>query len=115
MNIKAQEQSKTKSANCFYCVPDLLYMLNPLGEILPEGTFTVTLDYPLDTKYKFPVKGPKTVEQLAKRVARAYEKIYESKESQDEWGVWGHDIDDLTICGFKVDLVKRKITVDIGS
>ena len=90
----------------------------PLGKVfLPPGRFTVILDYPFDDEYRFTVssKWGMTAYDLAVRVAQRYAKIYGDRKLRNELGIWGHEIGDLGIEGFRVNLKANVVDVYIGS
>jgi len=103
----------TRTVQTNYKVTDLLEEKKIKNtNFLPEGKFTVRLDYPFTKECAFTISGPKTSKQLASAIARKYSEIY---KNPGKWGIWGHGIDDLWIESLYVDLKELFITVEMGS
>jgi len=81
----------------------------------PNEIFTLEITYPLSVKALFPIKtgkkGMGTV-SLIGEIGKAYQNIY---SNEDQYGIWGHDIGDLSLEGIRVDTVKKVITISVGS
>jgi len=106
---------KTRHSRLNLKVADLLDV-KPVDQIfLTIGTFTVTLDYPLNKEYKFEVKGPLNAYDLCIHIVKEYQKIYKENEQGGKWGIWGHSIDDLYIEGLRVNYEKKTVRIDMGS
>ncbi len=105
---------KTRSVSMNLRVSDLLNEKQIGGAFLPEGKFTVILDYPLGAEHHFVVQSKfgMTAYDVAVRIAREYKKIYNEPE---RYGVRYHNIEDLAIEGMRVDLENSVVRVDIGS
>lgn len=111
-----KSKPKTKSFSMSMRVKHFCGPQPPPETFLPRGSFTVTLDYPLDTNHKFVVKGPMTATQLGIAICQEYGKIYaEDAKDPEKYGIWGHDIGDLYIEGVKVNLLTKRVYVDVGS
>jgi len=113
----ATRVKKTHTVNVNVRVKDLSIDQDDDGvnlekEFVPEGAFTLSLDYPLSRNYIFTVKGPLTVKALCSMISTAYHKIY---LQEDYYGVWGHTIDDLWIEELNINHETKTIEVFIGS
>lgn len=113
--VSRTQQKKTVSlADISVCV---LGQCKTLGqEFLPEGTFTVILDYPIDRTHRFEVEGPMTAYDVAVRIGHEYsKKIYKNDETEEFYGVWGHSIEDLVVESLTVNLQNNTVIVGMGS
>jgi hypothetical protein len=85
---------------------------------LPTRVYTIDLDYPLHamarvTVYPFrDARGTEhvTVGYLLAMIGRSYKRIYRESE---KFGVWGHDIGDLTFA--KIEVCDNIICVGVDS
>lgn len=82
--------------------------------LLPNQTYTLKLDYPLERAFTFQFKTDKSgmgILGLVGKIQSFYRKVYAAPV---KYGVWGHDIDDLTITSISVSK-KNLITIEVGS
>lgn len=81
----------------------------------PNEKFTIIVDYPLEKDFKFEIntssKGMDSV-GLYNCIGRIYKKIY---KNPDKYGVFGHDIEDLSLESITINFNKRTITLGVGS
>ena len=88
---------------------------SPDDEVIlePNKNYTLVIDYPLDNPAKFNVETGKngmTRREFANFSTQAYRKVYESPEV---YGIWGHEIYDLTIHTLYID--ENTITLGVDS
>lgn len=111
-------------------------------EVIFTEDIKVIIDYPLTRKFVFDIctiDGKITRKYLAQSIVDTYRNIYREKEestaipildlddrikyqnglinrnrTDGKYGIWGHDIDDLYLCGLKFDPVTEhyKLFVD---
>lgn len=97
--------------------------LNPKEEILPAGKYVLKVDYPLSVPFEEELEfgNPITREQLVKWIVDSYHCIYEIEDqtsdiapgfipemlnrntTSGQFGIWGHDIDDLDLHTVEID------------
>ena len=82
-----------------------------------DETYKVVLSYPLEVEATFDlVLTPTTsLADLVLAVQSAYQDIYRSQSSREEFGVWGHERKDLWFESADVDKGRRRIVVNVGS
>lgn len=78
----------------------------------PGTEYSIVIDYPLyvPLKYRFKAKEGGGLGNLLKHISKAYQKAYANDSN-----IWGHDIDDLTLCGIKINNKTREISLQISS
>ena len=89
-------------------------------QLWPNETFTLIINYPFGgaTVHSFAFKTGKNgmgIGGILNEIGKAYNKIYESEESMDKYGVFGHGIEDLHLCEIKVNFKTKKITIGVDS
>lgn len=109
-------------------------IVNPDEVILPEGNYTLVIDYPLSNPYKELLEFilPVTRKQIVEIIVDRYRNIYkEENESTDisadnilgmlnrnstngKYRIWGHDLEDLDLHTIWVD-ENNIITLGIDS
>lgn len=75
-------------------------------KVVDENEVTIVFDYPLEKSVEFNYKSKNgfTRREFWKCISEGYNTIYrkEKKSNGSPYGIWGHDIGDLTIdCVFK--------------
>lgn len=88
--------------------------------IKPNKVYTLVLNYPFaGLEHNFPIKsGPKGLSgnDLVGVICKIYcDKVYKNDKSEEKYGVFGHDVGDLSLCEIKVNHVKKLITVCVNS
>ena len=81
----------------------------------PNLTFTLRVRYPIHCLAKFKVKSGKrgmSVAGVVRAIGRAYREIYATPE---DYGVWGHCIEDLLLVDIRVDLKDQAIEIEVDS
>lgn len=89
--------------------------LDPAETVLPDGTYTLEIDYPLSTTYTEEFTTTPvglTRRGLVNIIVRAYKAIYDAKD--DPYGIWGHCLSDLMLHTARVS-PKGTITVGCDS
>jgi len=85
----------------------------------PNKTYELLIDYPLDCPARFKIKTGKNGLNLAGllgKIGKLYEEIYEADDQGDDrYGIYGHDIGDLSLGGIIVDHDKMLITLGVDS
>jgi hypothetical protein len=91
-------------------------LLDISGDIsLPKNdTFTLIIDYPLDEEAKFKINTGKGLSGLGlmKIIGKKYDEVY---RNADKYGIWGHEMSDLVLCGIDVDYDKKTIRLGVDS
>lgn len=118
---------KTKqSVDIFIPVTNLAAYWKGNFEKLPANkTYELVIDYPLTKPARFKIntgkKGMGLIALLG-RIGKLYQRVYDKEDatltSESEggcYGIWGHDIGDLSIEGINIDHKKKLITLDVGS
>lgn len=85
------------------------------SEKLKNKEVEVTISYPLRTNYIFTFKdkgGMGCVTDLIDNIVSKYRFIYSKPEN---FGIWGHSIEDLIIERLNLDLTTNKIILYVGS
>lgn len=103
-----------KNISCNISVSSLTYFKGDLF-LPPDEVFVLRIDYPLSKAAEFQIKtGAKGMGLggLLAEIGRAYNKVY---GKEDEYGVWGHEMNDLAIEGITVDFTKKTIKLSVGS
>lgn len=81
---------------------------------IPSKELKVIVSYPLNSHYMFTIIKPKskqmTIAGIAWKIAQIYKSIY---ENPNKYGVWGHDIQDLTI--ESITIVGNKVYTSVSS
>ena len=88
-----------------------------LSKLPANKVYTLVIDYPFGgaRKHLFPIKTGKKglgLIGLLSKIGKAYEKIYKAPEKN---GVFGHDIDDLSLAGMSINHKTKKITLMVDS
>ena len=80
-------------------VTDFIACLNEV--IISEGTIYMTIGYPVTIEpiFKYTVYKPVSFGFLLYLYTVAYQKMYEMEEICEQFGIWGHDIEDLVYNG----------------
>jgi hypothetical protein len=81
----------------------------------PNQTYNLIIDYPLDKPASFKIRTGKngmTFLSLLNKIGIYYNKIY---ENEDKYGIWGHDIDDLSLQGVDINHKNKTINLSLGS
>jgi len=84
-------------------------------ELPPNETYELLIDYPLANPARFNIKTGKNglnLVALLGKIGKCYEEVY---NEEDRYGIWGHDIGDLSIQGIDVNHVKKTIKLSMGS
>lgn len=105
-----------KKIDCFVHISEW----QSAGEISlpPNKTFSLTIDYPLARSAKFNISTGKnglTTIGLINKIVKCYKKVYYKEDENGTYGIWGHDIGDLSLQGIDVDLKNNKISIHVGS
>ena len=108
---------KTQSLNLAIPIINLVgdYLKGNFDNLPPNEIYTLKLNYPLRKEFKFQIKtGKKGMHlfSLLKKIGKIYNDIY---DDQEEYGVWGHFLDDLCLEGISINHVSKTISLDIGS
>lgn len=107
---------------------------NPLEIMLPPNTsYELIIDYPLTRPFQTTFKTDKngmSRKSFADLVCKCYKQIYQEEDavcgktpnipvmlnrqtSGGPYGIWGHNIEDLTLCSANV--IKNRIELEVGS
>ncbi len=75
--------------------------LNPYEIVLQNKTIDLVIDYPLSNPAIFSLsteneKGFTRLE-LVEKICKCYDEVYTQDEITDQYGIWGHDINDLIL------------------
>ena len=85
----------------------------------PNETYTLLIDYPhMDNYPSFKIKTGKNglgLIKLLSKIGDLYRKIYDDEDCDGRYGIFGHDIDDLSIEGIHVNNKNKTIKLSIGS
>lgn len=87
------------------------------GDVIlpPKKTYTLVISYPLSKPYKKQINTGKNgmgLGGLLVEIGKAYNEVY---AKDDEYGVWGHDMEDLAIEGISINPKTNTITLSVGS
>jgi hypothetical protein len=87
--------------DCDFPITDLIKLKNNTLNLVPETTYTIEIDYPLDMPYKQSFKASINSDiQVMSLIGKMYKYVY---DHEDKFGIWGHDIGDLVLEGVKVN------------
>jgi hypothetical protein len=77
----------------------------------------VLINYPMRTPYakSFKRSELKTVSQVLDKVVQMYKHAYKNAMTTNPYGIWGHDMGDLTIGAVLVSKDGSQITVGVDS
>lgn len=103
--------------SCDYQVTEIpnLRKVKEILNLMPDETYTLKIDYPLEKPtYRFIKTGKVMMELWAilNKIEKFYREIYEDPE---KYHVYGHDITDLVVESVTVNHVKRTISIGVGS
>lgn len=118
--------NKKQSATVFIPITYLSAIWKINFEKIPKNkSYYLHIDYPLTNKTKFKIntgKNGMNIIQLFSKIGKLYQKIYSKEdqtlisESEDGcYGIYGHNIDDLSLQSIHIDHKMKKITLGIGS
>ena len=81
----------------------------------PNQDYSIEIDYPLENSVQFTFNTGKNglgFAGVVNRIVEFYKRIY---RAPTKYGVYGHDFEDLSLGGFKIDHKKKLIRLYIGS
>jgi hypothetical protein len=88
-------------------------------------TFELKIDYPLSYPAHYKIRTGKNgmgLTKLLSVIGKSYQKTYDVEDATMDtdmgcgrYGIYGHDIGDLSIVGINVDYKKKTIRLDVGS
>jgi hypothetical protein len=104
---REEEEEKTRNEN----IKDFAESLNK--EIIDKGIIHLRITYPVENPAIFEYQTDKPVSAgfLLYLYTIAYQKMYEMNETSNEFGVWGHCIEDLVYNGGSCIKVYKNYTV----
>jgi hypothetical protein len=107
-------KANSETVNCSIPISYLPYYNGDVS-LLPNKIYTLTIDYPLNTPLKVLIASGKQGMGLAPllvQIGKAYHKAY---SNDNKYGIWGHDMGDLTLESIKVNHLTKSITLSVGS
>lgn len=109
-------------------------IINPDEIIIPDEKITLRITYPLSVEvlHEYEQKGGFSRKDLFRRIYEVYKKIYDEEEKQvgdpgtyeslynrresnDPYGIWGHHLDDLYLELIRYSPKTRIVNLAIGS
>lgn len=114
-----------ESIDVFVPVTSLIYSKGNFDKLPAKKVYELVIDYPLTKPARYKINTGKNgmgLVALLNRIGKLYQKVYDREDatmkSESEggcYGIWGHDIGDLSIEGINIDHKKKVITLDVGS
>lgn len=94
------------------------------NKLPPNSSYELEIDYPLDRPAKFKIntgKNGMSLVVLLGKIGKYYHKVYEQEDldianhKEGRYGIWGHDIEDLSLEGLDINHKRKTIKLSIGS
>jgi hypothetical protein len=117
MIIEMRNEDGELEVPCIAAFPDIqpADIMPDNFRVTEQNTIRISFDYPLTTPTVLEFHSPSGFDAhgFLGAVYEGYSKIYAAKE--DPYGIWGHDVDELTLDDFSFDEATGIWTLGVGS